>query len=54
MIIIMLWIHFRLPKILEAKNMPKCFRLDIMNKDRTADEGPDLGAYERIEKKDED
>lgn len=32
----------------------KMFPLDIMNKNRTADDGPDLGAYERIEKKDED
>lgn len=30
------------------------YPLDIMNKDRTADEGPDLGAFERIEKKDEE
>lgn len=27
---------------------------DIMNKDRTADDGPDLGAFERIEKNDEE
>ena len=27
------------------------FPFDIKNKDRTADAGPDLGAYERIEKK---
>ncbi len=27
---------------------------DIMNRDRMADDGPDLGAFERIEKKDED
>ncbi len=27
------------------------FPLDIMNKDRTGDDGPDLGAFERIEKK---
>ncbi len=32
----------------------KLFPLDIMNKDRTVDEGPDLGAFERIEKKDEE
>jgi hypothetical protein len=31
----------------------KMFPLDFLNKDRTADEGPDLGAFERIEKKDE-
>ncbi len=30
------------------------FPLDIMNRDRTSDDGPDLGAFERIEKKDED
>ena len=29
----------------------KMFVLDILNNDRTADNGPDLGAYERIEKK---
>ncbi len=29
------------------------FPMDILNKDRTADIGPDLGAYERIEKKSE-
>ncbi|SHE99364.1 hypothetical protein SAMN05444274_103191 [Mariniphaga anaerophila] len=31
----------------------KFFPMDIMNKDRLSDDGPDLGAYERIEKKDE-
>ncbi|MBT3383551.1 MAG: hypothetical protein HN778_04305 [Prolixibacteraceae bacterium] len=31
----------------------KLFPMDILNKDRTADDGPDLGAFERIEKKDE-
>ena len=30
------------------------FPMDILNNDRTADEGPDLGAYERIEKKKEE
>jgi len=30
------------------------FPLDILNKDRTSDAGPDLGAFERIEKKDEE
>ena len=29
----------------------KMFIFDIQNNDRTADDGPDLGAYERIEKK---
>jgi hypothetical protein len=32
----------------------KMFQRDIMNKSRLADDGPDLGAFERIEKKDED
>jgi hypothetical protein len=32
----------------------KMFPLDILNKDRMADEGPDLGAFERIERKNED
>lgn len=32
----------------------KQFPLDIMNEDRTADDGADLGAFERIEKKDEE
>lgn len=33
----------------------KFFPVDILNKDRTADAGPDLGAFERVEKKkDED
>lgn len=32
----------------------KRFILDIMNKNRFSDDGPDLGAFERIEKKDED
>jgi len=32
----------------------KQFPLDIVFKDRNADDGPDLGAFERIEKKDED
>ena len=31
----------------------KLFRKDILNKDRNDDAGPDLGAYERIEKEDE-
>jgi hypothetical protein len=31
----------------------KLFPFDILNKDRLIDEGPDLGAYERIEKKNE-
>lgn len=30
----------------------KLFPMDILNKDRLSDDGPDLGAYERIEKKD--
>lgn len=32
----------------------KQFPLDILNKSRTADDGADLGAFERIEKKDDD
>lgn len=32
----------------------KMFPADILNNDRTADDGPDLGAYERIEKEDEE
>jgi hypothetical protein len=31
----------------------KLFPMDLLNKDRLSDNGPDLGAYERIEKKDE-
>jgi hypothetical protein len=31
----------------------KLFPTDILNKDRLSDDGPDLGAYERIEKKNE-
>lgn len=31
----------------------KLFPMDILNKDRLSDNGPDLGAYERIEKKNE-
>ena len=30
------------------------YPLDIMNKDRTTDDGPDLGAFERIEKKEDE
>lgn len=32
----------------------KQFPTDLLNKDRDADDGPDLGAYERIESEDED
>jgi hypothetical protein len=32
----------------------KQFPLDILFKDRNADDGPDFGAFERIEKKDEE
>lgn len=35
-------------------NIAKDFQMDIMNKDRMADDGPDLGAFERIEKKNEE
>ena len=34
--------------------LAKDFPMDILNKDRTADDGPDLGAFERIEKKDDE
>jgi hypothetical protein len=34
-------------------DIAKLFPTDIMNKDRFSDDGPDLGAYERIEKKNE-
>ncbi len=40
-------------KDIGSEEFAKMFPLDIMNKDRTSDQGPDLGAYERIEKKDE-
>ena len=32
----------------------KMFQRDILNKSRLADDGPDLGAFERIEKSDGD
>jgi hypothetical protein len=31
----------------------KLYPTDLLNKDRLSDDGPDLGAYERIEKKNE-
>lgn len=34
-------------------DIAKLFPMDILNKDRLSDDGPDLGAYERIEKKKE-
>ena len=34
-------------------DIAKLFPMDILNKDRLSDAGPDLGAYERIEKKNE-
>ena len=40
-------------KDLGDSEIAKLFPLDILNKDRLSDAGPDLGAYERIEKKDE-
>lgn len=51
--------NYALDTLSEAKDIGnpafgKMFPLDIMNKDRMADDGPDLGAFERIEKKDED
>ena len=36
------------------KSIGQLYPLDIMNNDRTADKGPDLGAIERIEKKDDE
>ncbi len=36
-----------------SEEYAKMFPLDIQNNDRTADDGPDLGAFERVEKKDE-
>ncbi|MCD6354073.1 MAG: hypothetical protein J7L95_00845 [Prolixibacteraceae bacterium] len=41
-------------KDIGSLKIAKRFPLDILNKDRTADDGPDLGAFERIENKDED
>lgn len=48
--------NFALDTLSPAKDIGKLeignqFPLDILNKDRTADAGPDLGAFERIEKK---
>ncbi len=50
--------NYALDTLSPAKDVGKLeyavqFPLDIMNKDRNADDGPDLGAFERIEKKDE-
>ncbi|MFW5774127.1 MAG: hypothetical protein ACOCWD_05520 [Tangfeifania sp.] len=38
-------------KDIGKKEFAEKYPLDIMNKDRTGDDGPDLGAFERIEKK---
>ncbi len=48
--------NFALDTLSPAKDLGKqeygtLFPMDIMNKDRTADAAPDLGAFERIEKK---
>lgn len=48
--------NYQLDTLSPAKDVGKLqyglqFPLDILNRDRTADKGPDLGAYERIEKK---
>lgn len=51
--------NYELDTLSPAKDVGKpeigsLFPLDILNKDRTSDAGPDLGAFERIEKKDEE
>jgi hypothetical protein len=51
--------NFELDSLSPAKDIgsleyARLFPEDIMNRDRTADKGPDLGAFERISKKDED
>ncbi|NOR76656.1 MAG: hypothetical protein GQ525_16050 [Draconibacterium sp.] len=51
--------NYELDTLSPAKNIGKIeyadqFPLDIMNEDRTNDDGADLGAFERIEKKDDD
>jgi len=48
--------NYQLDTLSPAKDVGKIeignqFELDLLNKNRTADKGPDLGAYERIEKK---
>ena len=48
--------NYQLDTLSAAKDVGKPelgtqFQLDLLNKDRTVDKGPDLGAYERIEKK---
>jgi hypothetical protein len=48
--------NFQLDTLSPAKDAGKIetgsnFPFDLLNKDRTVDKGPDLGAYERIEKK---
>ncbi len=50
--------NYALDTLSAAKDVGKIeyarmFPFDILNKDRLSDEGPDLGAFERIEKKDE-
>jgi len=40
-------------KDIGSVDIAKLFPMDILNKDRLSDDGPDLGAYERIEKKKE-
>ncbi len=49
-------LNFALDTLSPAKDLgnpefSKMFPQDILNKDRTADNGPDVGAFERIEKK---
>ena len=48
--------NFELDTLSPAKDAGKMeigdlYQYDLLNKDRTTDKGPDLGAYERIEKK---
>ncbi len=41
-------------KDIGSVDFAKLFPMDLMNKDRLSDAGPDLGAYERIEKKEKE
>jgi len=50
--------NYQLDTLSPAKDIGKLqygeqFPFDILNNDRTEDKGPDLGAFERIEKKNE-
>ena len=51
--------NYAIDSLSPAKNIGKLvygkqFPVDILNNNRTEDSGPDLGAYERMERKDED